>query len=264
MNKLCGYNKIIISGNNLEVYEYEKDIVTLVGGVRRRCADNDVHAGLGDVGEDSLSRQKDKAKMGKRADNARRASMAFRRIITSNLVGAGAAILVTLTYADNFTDLSAAYRHLTAFNQSLRYRYGKAFSYVLVPEFQKRGAVHFHALYWGLPEELFYSERETRILSKIWGHGFVFLKQTDGHEKLAFYLAKYFTKAYLDPRLKNQKSYVASRNVKRPIVQKGPFIMSVVLDEYGITEDAMIDRTYNTKWLGEGRYRLFNLLDAQS
>lgn len=258
-----GYNKIIISGNNLEIYEYEKDIVKLVGGVRRRRPENDVHVGLGDDGEDSLSGQRDQTEMGKRTDNARRASMDFRRIITSNLVGASPATLVTLTYADNFTDLTGAYKHLTAFNQSLRYRYGKAFSYVLVPEFQKRGAVHFHALYWGLPEELFHSERETRTLSQLWGHGFVFLKETDGSEKLAFYLAKYFTKAFLDPRLKNQKSYVASRNVKRPIVQKGPFIISYVLDEYGITEEAVVDRTYNTKWLGEGRYRLFNLLDAQ-
>jgi len=259
-----GYNKIIISGNDLEVYEYEKDIGTLVGGTSRRRSDNDVYVGLGDDGKDSLQKGNDSASTGKRQDNARRASMAFRRIITSNLVGAAPATLVTLTYADNYTDLKGAYRHLTAFNQSLRYRFGKAFSYVLVPEFQKRGAVHFHALYWGLPEELFHSERETRTLSELWGRGFVFLKKTDGSEKLAFYLAKYFTKAYLDPRLKNQKSYVASRNVKRPLIQKGPFIMSVVLDEYGVTEEAVVDRTYNTKWLGEGRYRLFNLLDAQS
>jgi len=259
-----GYNKIIISGNDFELYEYEKDIVTLVGGVRRKNADTYVCVGVEPSGEDSLSNQEDEAKMGKRADNARRASMAFRRIVTSNLVGAAPATLVTLTYKDNFTDLSAAYRHLTAFNQSLRYRYGKTFSYVLVPEFQKRGAVHFHALYWGLPEELFHSERETRVLSQLWGHGFVFLKKTDGNERLAFYLAKYFTKAFLDPRLKNQKSYVASRNVKRPIVQKGPFLISVVLDEFGIIEEALVDRTYNTKWLGEGRYRLFNLLDAKS
>jgi hypothetical protein len=135
---------------------------------------------------------------------------------------------------------------------------------VLVPEFQKRGAVHFHALYWGLPEALFRKERETRTLSRLWGHGFVFLKETDGHEKLAFYLAKYFTKAYQDPRLRNQKSYVASRNVKRPIVQKGPFIMSMVLDEYGVTEEPLVDRTYTTKWLGEGRYRLFQLTDVES
>jgi hypothetical protein len=220
--------------------------------------------GLGDGGEDSLSRQKDKAKMGKRADNARRASMAFRRIITSNLVGAGAAILVTLTYADNFTDLTGAYQHTTAFNQSLRYRYGKAFSYVFVPEFQKRGAVHFHALYWGLPEELFHEERKNRTLSKIWGHGFVFLKETDGNEKLAFYLAKYFTKAFVDPRLVNFKCYVASRNVKRPLVQMGPFNIDMVLEDYGAEQEPIIDRTYSTHWLGEGRYRLFKFSHDKS
>lgn len=259
-----GYNKIIISGHNLEIYEYEKDIVTLVGGTRRNRTDTSIYVGVEPSGEDSLSEQENKTEMGKRSDNARRASMAFRRIVTSNLVGASPATLVTLTYADNFTDLTRAYRHLTAFNQSLRYRYGKTFSYVLVPEFQKRGAVHFHALYWGLPEELFHQERKTRVLSQLWGHGFVFLKKTDGSEKLAFYLAKYFTKAFLDPRLKNQKSYVSSRNVKRPIVQKGPFIIPMVLEEYGVTEDAVVDKTYSTKWLGEGRYRLFQLTDAQS
>jgi hypothetical protein len=259
-----GYNKIITYGNTIEIYEYEKDIYKLASRARRDYEIDDVHVDVGDGGEDTLSRQENKAKMGRRADNARRAAMAFRRIVSANLCGGANPLLVTLTYKDNFTDLAGAYRHLTAFNQALRYRYGKTFAYILVPEFQKRGAVHFHALFWGLPEELFYSERETRILSEIWGHGFVFLKQTDGHEKLAFYLAKYFTKAYLDPRLKNQKSYVASRNVKRPIVQKGPFIISVVLDEFGIIEEALVDRTYNTKWLGEGRYRLFNLLDAKS
>ena len=259
-----GYNKIIISGNDLEIYEYEKDIVTLVGGTRRNNSDTSVHVGLGTNGEDSLQKRDSSASMGKRQDNARRASMAFRRIVTSNLVGSAPAILVTLTYADNFTDLTGAYRHTTAFNQSLRYRYGKAFSYVFVPEFQKRGAVHFHALYWRLPEELFHSEREARTLSKLWGHGFVFLKQTDGNERLAFYLAKYFTKAFLDPRLKNQKSYVASRNVKRPIVQKGPFLIPIVLEEYGVTEDPLVDNSYMTKWLGEGRYRLFKLNNDQS
>jgi len=259
-----GYNKIIISGNNFEVYEYEKDIVVLAGGSRRNHVHPSVDVDLGTDGEDPLSEQRSAAKMGKRADNARRAAMVFRRIVSCNLVGSRKPTLLTLTYADNFTDLAGAYRHLTAFIQSLRYRFGKAFSYVLVPEFQKRGAVHFHALIWGLPKEVFHTERETRVLQTLWGHGFVFLKDTDGNEKLAFYLAKYFTKAFLDPRLKNQKSYVASRNIKRPIIQKGPFLIPVVLEEYGITEDALVDSTYSTKWLGEGRYRLFKFNNAES
>lgn len=254
-----GYNKIISYGNTLEVYEYEKDIVRLVGRTRRNDEDNDVHVGVGASRENSLSKTDSENEVGKRSDNARRASMAFRRLVASNLGGSTLPILVTLTYRDNFTDLAAAYKHFTAFIQALRHRFGKDFSYTLVPEFQKRGAVHFHALFWGLPEELFLRERETRTLSEIWGKGFVFLKPTDGNEKLAFYLAKYFTKAFLDPRLKNQKSYVTSRNIKRPLEQKGPFYMPEVLEQFGATDEPLVDRTYHTKWLGEGRFRLFKI-----
>jgi hypothetical protein len=255
-----GYNKIISYGNTLEVYEYEKDIVRLVGRTRRNDENDDVYVGVAVDGEDPLPKRNSENEVGKRSDNARRASLAFRRLVASNLGGSALPILVTLTYRDNFTDLAAAYKHLTAFIQALRHRFGKDFLYTLVPEFQKRGAVHFHALFWGLPEELLLCERQTRTISEIWGKGFVFLKQTDGNEKLAFYLAKYFTKAFLDPRLKNQKSYVASRNIKRPLEQKGPFYMPVVLEQFGATEEPIVDRTYQTKWLGQGRYRVFKTL----
>lgn len=255
-----GYNKIISYGNTLEVYEYEKDIFRLVGGTRRNHAPTDVHVGMGTGGEDTLSDQGSEEKRAKRTDNARRASMAFRRIVSANLGGSSTLpTLVTLTYKDNFTDLAGAYQHLTAFIQSLRYRYGRTFSYILVPEFQKRGAVHFHALFWGLPEEVLLKERRDRTFFRLWGHGFVFIKHTDGNEKLAFYLSKYFTKTFLDPRLMNQKSYVASRNIKRPLVQKGPFIISYLLDEYGVTEPPVVDRSYQTTWLGEGRLRIYKL-----
>ncbi len=255
-----GYNKIISYGDTLELYEYEKDIFRLVGGARRNHAPTNDNVGVGTSGEDTLSDQRSEKKREKRTDNARRASVAFRRIVSSNLGGSSSLpTLVTLTYKDNFTDLSGAYRHLTAFIQSLRYRFGKAFAYILVPEFQKRGAVHFHALFWGLPKEVLLTERQNRTLSRLWGHGFIYIKPTDGNEKLAFYLSKYFTKAFLDPRLINQKSYVASRNIKRPVIQKGPFPVDYVLDEFGVTEPPIIDRKYNTKWLGEGRLRIFKL-----
>ncbi len=259
-----GYNKIVTYGNTIEVYEYEKDIYRLVGRARRDAEADTADVDVGISGEDSLSDKEDKAKMGRRADNARRAQVAFRRIVASNLCGGANPILVTLTYRDNFTDLARAYKHLTAFNQSLRYRYGKAFAYILVPEFQKRGAVHFHALYWGLPEIVFHSERQDRTLAQIWGHGFVFLKKTDGDEKLSFYLAKYFTKAFLDTRLRNFKCYVASRNIKRPLVQMGPFNIPVVLEEYGVIGDPIVDRSYRTHWLGEGRFRLFKFSHDKS
>ena len=137
-----GYNKIISYGNTLELYEYEKDVFTYKGTIinswERKLDDKD----LGIDGEDTLSERK----LGKRQDNARRASLDFRRIVASNLGGSSRPLLITLTYRDNFTDLKKSYRHLSSFIQSLRHKYGKDFRYVCVPEFQTRGAVHYHAL----------------------------------------------------------------------------------------------------------------------
>ncbi len=249
-----GYSKIIISGNSLELKEYEKDIVKLLGRSRgNRKGDSD-GKDLGVGGENPLPRPKE---LGKRQDNARRASMDFRRLVASNLSRSSRPLLVTITYGDNFTDLKGGYKHFSSFIQSLRHKYGKTFKYVCVPEFQKRGAVHFHALFWGLPEEVFLQERKTRTLAGLWGRGFIYLKETDGDEKLSFYLSKYMAKAFTDPRLKNQKCYVASRNIQRPTVIIGASPVWPILEDYGVTEKPLVDREYDTRWLGKGRYRLF-------
>ena len=252
-----GYTKIISYGNTLEVYEYEKDVVTYRGRVGKRNREAEArNESLGADGENTLS----EGQLGKRQDNARRASMAFRRIVASNLGGLTRPLLVTLTYGENFTDLAEAYRHYSSFVQSLRHKYGKAFRYVCVPEFQKRGAVHFHALFWGLSEEVFLLERKTRTIARLWGWGYVFMKETDGDEKLSFYLSKYMAKAFIDPRLKNQKCYVTSRNIERPNVMKGvpSSGLGIIFDEYGVNEnEALVDREYLTSWLGKGRYRIF-------
>lgn len=254
-----GYSKFISYGDNLEVYEYEKDVIrtALRRSAVTRKRDN-AKDDLGTAGEDTLSERK----LGKRQDNARRASLGFRRIVAANLGGSVRPILATLTYRDNLCELSEAYRHLSAFIQHLRYRYGKSFRYVCVPEFQKRGAVHFHALFWGLPESVFSRERKDRAIATLWGQGFVYLKQTDGNEKLSFYLSKYMAKAFADPRLKNQKCYVTSRNIQRPTIQIGASPAWALLDEYKIDEkSALVDREYSTRWLGKGRYRLFKIPD---
>src|SRR5690606_27837965 len=104
---------------------------------------------------------------------------------------------------------------------ALRNKFGKAFSYIAVSEFQKRGAIHFHALFWGLPAEVFSQERQTRTIALIWKQGFVYMKETDGNDKLSSYLAKYMVKTFTDPRLKNKKAYLASRNIKRPKIIAG-------------------------------------------
>jgi len=68
-------------------------------------------------------------------------------------------------------------------------------------------------------------------------------------------------KAFIDPRLKNQKCYVSSRNILRPRIITGvpSSGLEIVFNDLGIYENdkPLVDRTYSTSWLGEGRYRLF-------
>jgi len=182
--------------------------------------------------------------------------MDFRRLVEANLVGSELPVLITLTCKDIITDLSYGYKRLRAFNQALRYSYGKSFKYIAVPEFQKRGAVHFHSLFWGLPEEVVSQERTTRTIAMKWGMGFVYYKKTDGHIKIANYLAKYMAKAFTDPRLRNQKSYVASRNVLRPFISRGTSSLWSLLDELN-GEEVLTDEQYYSRYLGNCRHRVF-------
>jgi hypothetical protein len=249
-----GYTKFIKYGDNFEIYEYENE-PSLVKRRRRKRETNIDNKNMGIDGENTLSERQ----LGKRKDNARHASMVFRRIVISNLSGSELPVLLTLTYKENLTNITVGYKDYRSFIQALRNKYGKTFRYICVPEFQKRGAVHFHALFWGLPSEVALQERATRTLARIWGKGFLYLKITDGNNKLSSYLAKYMSKAFIDPRLKNKKAYVASRNINRPIVQSGIFMIWPVLDDYVGNTNPESDKTYNTRRLGRCRHRLFKI-----
>jgi hypothetical protein len=252
-----GYNKFIKFGNNVETYEYEKDIHIFHGVIKRYKIDDEEK----EVDENA------EFDIGKRKDNARRASTAFRRLVSSNLDEKVRPLLLTSTYETNETDLKKAYYDHKLFVQTLKYTYGKNLKYICVPEFQRRGAVHFHALFWGLPVDVLLPECKTGYyknvsptLSKIWGQGFVFLKETDGNDKLSSYLAKYMAKAFTDPRLKNQKAYASSRNVSRPYVVSGISSLWRLVDDW-VGEDAVPikEKEYETAYLGKVRYKLYKI-----
>lgn len=231
------YIKTITYGDNAEIYEYDHPPPPRRNTGRKEKLEID---------EDE--------KFEKRKDNAIQAQRNFRRLVGANLSNEKP-LLISLTYKENMQDISIAYKDYKSLIQALRYKYGKDIKYIAVPEFQHRGAVHFHALFWGLPAEVLREEKHTRTIAQIWGQGFVDIIQTDGHGKISSYLAKYMAKAFIDRRLKNQKAYVSSRNVLRPVV--GRMILPV-LYEY-VEKDAIpvIDKKYKTKWMGECRHRLF-------
>lgn len=249
-----GYTKIISYGNLLELYEYERH-PEQYSDEQRACA-------LATRLKNLALRRKDEGQQvesvqTKRPDSARRAGVSFKRLVLANLGGDDHPILASLTYAENVTEIRRALEDFRTFAKSMRGSFGEKIRYIAVPEFQKRGAVHFHALFWGLPSDMAERERHTRVVATLWKRGFVDLVQTDGSQKLSTYLAKYMVKGFLDPRLFRHKAYYFSRNCLRPKIDKQPIVISYVY-EHGLSpETTLQDRSFSSQWLGKGRFRLF-------
>ena len=235
------YTKTIKYGNFLEVYNYELSPQPKVK-----------------IGKDKDKIERDEEDLfAKRLDNIKVTKRNFTRLISANLIK-NKPLLVSLTYSENMTDIAIGYQDFRKFAQALRNKFGNHFKYIAAPEFQKRGAVHFHVLFWDLPDTVSPAqERKERIIQSFWGHGYVDLELTDGSDKLAGYLAKYMAKAFVDTRLKNKKAYVASRNISRPVVDKYTLTLASLYLYLDPNDVPIYEKEYDTAWLGKCRYRLF-------
>lgn len=256
------YTKTISYSDLLEYYEYEKSITN--NGRGGRTYQGTVRSEhLAQNGTDTICTRE--PEQTKRTDNAHRTAMVFRRLVSANLGQFDKPLLISLTYAENITDIRRGHEDFNNFARNVRGTYGKHIRYIAVPEFQKRGAVHFHALFWGLnTQELARSERQTRVFARLWGHGYVDLVATDGDHKIAGYLSKYMAKAFKDKRLSGKKAFVCSRNIRRPVIQKNPLITPYFYGGLlGIpdlsTAEVLYEKTFVSQWLGKGRYRLFKI-----
>jgi len=264
-----GYTKLIRYADIIELYQYEQD--KRPSGRRRlrqprlQLSDSCSVQGVDQDGPDSIRKRESSRQ--KRQDNARRVAMVFRRLVSANLGERPYPIFVSLTYPDIVTDIPRAYADFQAFIGRLRREHkDRVLKYVAVPEFQKRGSIHFHALIWGLDSGLVAaSERRTRMVATAWGQGFADVIMTDGDLKISSYLAKYMVKSFTDNRFFGKKAYTASRNISRPVVEVDsliePLFMGDLVDVPDLsTADLLREKSYDTIWLGRGRYRMYRLL----
>jgi len=246
------YTKAIVYGDYLETFYYERNPIIS----QRPRSGNQSRNGNSVVVNDVFDSKQSDVEKTRREDSARRTELAFRRLILANLGEYQCPVLVTLTYAELKTDIDSAREDFRNF-QKRAGRIFKGWKYIAVPEFQKRGAVHFHAMCWGIPESVVRHERSTRLVAELWGHGFVDLKLTDGSFKLAYYLAKYLGKAHVDSRLFGKRAYSASKNIERPQVvthvQEWALLQELDLS----TDDLLRQREFETTMLGKGRFRLY-------
>lgn len=231
------YTKLIQSGSINEVFQYSKT----------PYAKRQNTTGKTNRAKRSISKRHFK----RRTDNIQRLRSNFRRLIWANLSGSTPPYLVTFTMLQVLS-YEASSSIFSAFLAVLKRRTRKKIRYIAVPEFQKRGAVHFHCLFWD-QNELCKQEKTTRYIQRLWQRGFVDCVSTDGSDRLGSYLAKYMSKAMQDDRLLRKKAYFTSHNILRPVSYASETLDSF-LDEVIHRSDLVYTREYESQWLGRSNY----------
>ena len=142
---------------------------------------------------------------------------------------------VTLTFnpekVDSF-DYETAKGTLLKWCRSMRDKY-KQFSYLMVPELHKSGAVHFHGLLGDISagfveaanpkngEPVIRHGRQVYNLTD-WKYGFSDCEKIESPERAASYITKYVTTALLaDKKMYNKKRYFNSQGLKKHAVTFG-------------------------------------------
>ena len=197
-------SKITIAGNIIETYDFE----------------NEIWHGKYTQLESPTRKHGKKAKKGKRSESSFfRSKNKLKHLIDSNIAQLDNTKFrprfVTFTFRENITDIKTANSKFTKFmrkfNRSLGFK-NSQLKYVTVIEFQKRGAVHYHTLFFNLP----YIKNMYDEMEKLWGNGFVISKKIDKVKNLSSYVCKYMSKEISDERLYGQKCYFASMNLTKP------------------------------------------------
>lgn len=243
---MSGYTKSIYSGEYLEIYHYEKAPKLTGRKHRKRETPSD-------------GRRPDPKP--RRYDNILRLRKKFIRLVRSNTSPANPPTLLTLTMRTN-VGIETGLPLFNRFTQRAARTFGSSFKYIGVPEFQKRGAIHFHLLVWGI-NDYADQERDTRYLQNLWGYGYVDCVRTDGSPKLAGYLAKYMQKALHDERLIGKRAYYVSRNVSRPLQFSHALVATYSKQIIGKDMKLVTEREFDTEWLGKCTYRLLRADDQE-
>lgn len=231
--------KVVISGNVVEVYEYNDIIKKDKGYVKKH-----------DWTDEEKERQN--------AKRSRTRSMTnFRRLALSNFNNNS--IFLTLTFADTDTldikDVEHTNKEFKKFIQRMRHVYGD-FKYLAVIEFQDkndRGAVHYHLLMDGLPfipHSKEYADKNKieykHNLTDLWGLGYVWVNRIEHVDNIGAYMSKYMTKNLDDERLKGKKAYLYSKNLIRPMEFTDYASVSALINSWGLDD---IEPVYKDTWV---------------
>lgn len=243
-------SKLTISGNIFETYDFQEDL--WYGPMPQQIRLN--------------YRQGKRLKNGTRSEESFfRAKGRLKRLIDSNVGQCGDEKLrpsfVTFTFRENITDIKKANFEFTKFirkfNYSLKLEHSHL-KYATVIEFQKRGAVHYHTLFFNLP----YIRNMYDKMEKLWGNGFVISKKIDKVKNISSYICKYMTKEMNNKRLYGQKCYFTSMNLKKPRTIYNESVVRFV-SQFMPEEIEPYEKVIPRKHCGAIAYRRYDLTEHQ-
>lgn len=204
--------KLVDVGDYIQLYVYENKKM-----LKRKEKDNDLNL-MKEISpkekkaaiQNSLTQIEEK--------NIIRSKLECQRIAKANIQEWQT--FITLTFAENITDVSTANKRFRYFIDKVR-RVKKDFKYLCITEFQKRGAIHYHLLTNISIDDttLIYTQEDNQKYKhiKYWLDGFTSIEVIKGDpKKIIGYIAKYMTKN-IDSRLFSKHRYFYSRNLNTPI-----------------------------------------------
>lgn len=229
--------KAVWSGSIVELYEYENSIV--------KGETNNVSGRSVEANEENKTRH--------RKNTLERARRTVRRLINANVYAWGEMPkFLTLTFAENVQDIKQANYEFKKFRQRLEYELDLKLKYVAVVEFQKRGRIHYHVVFFNLPYI------QSNDLASIWGNGFIKINAISHVDNIGAYVTKYMTKDNDDERLKGKKSYFTSRGLKKP-VEKYLNEKEIAKVKEKLSHKKIYENTFENEYTGNILYTQYNL-----
>lgn len=228
--------KVVKSGNVYEVYNYQNRRFKGYTGLNT----------TGRVGKGSADKE------GNRDKVLYRARRDIRNIVNANYVP-GVSKFVTLHFKENITDVASANKYFRDFIKRLNYQAFKSkkslLKYTVVPETQKRGAIHYHVIFYNLP--YFHWEK----LIDTWGHGGIWIERIKEVDNVGAYICKYLSKEECES-FRGKKCYFNSRNLDKPLEITHEKKVSEVLAHLE-TISPKINKSYSNEYTGEVGYRQY-------
>jgi len=236
------YNfKVVVSGKHVEVYKYKKQVWREFE--KKNFEDEKPQKEpkqLKAFEQMEIMKQKQQY-------SVNRTRTEIRRLINSN---PQLTKFMTLTFAKNITDLKEANYIFNQFIKRMTYKYPD-FKYLAIPEFQQRGAVHYHLLC----EMPFIHFRE---IVEIWGQGNIDIRTLNDVDNIGAYVCKYLSKDMFDERTFGKKKFFRSQSLSEPIELLGYWAMKFV-ERVCSTLAPVFEKTFESEWVGEVEYKAYTL-----